>query len=69
MSWTEVFELGEKFGLSCLTTRENFDSVSGVVHTGVEVHRMDSEMSGLVKQPWVQLICCAVCLLYGYNFR
>ena len=49
MSWTEVFELEEEFGLSCLTTRENFDSVSGAVHTGVEVHRMDSEMSGLVE--------------------
>ena len=53
MSWTEVFELEEEFGLSCLTTRENFDSVSGAVHTGVEVHRMDSEMSRLVERPWL----------------
>ena len=42
---------------------------SGVVHTGVEVCRIDSEMSGLVKQPWLQLMCCAICLLYGHNFR
>ena len=25
--------------------------MSGVVHTGVEVRRIDSEMSGLVEQP------------------
>jgi len=41
----------------------------GMVHTGVEVHRMDSEMSGLVEQPWLQLMYCAVCLLHGHNFR
>ena len=41
----------------------------GTVHTGVEVHRMDSEMSGLVERPWLQLMCCAVCLPHGYNFR
>ena len=45
------------------------DSVSGVVHTGVEVHRMDSEMSRLVERPWLQLMCCAVCLPHGRNFR
>ena len=44
-------------------------SVSGAVHTGVEVCRMYSEMSGLVEQPWLQLICCTVCLLCGCNFR
>jgi len=36
--------------------------MSGTVHTGVEVHRMDSEMSKLVKQPWLQLgfsLCAA----------
>ena len=27
--------------------------MSGVVHTGVEVRRMDSEMSRLVEQPWL----------------
>jgi len=27
--------------------------VSGAVHTGIEVCRMDSEMSGLVEQPWL----------------
>ena len=26
--------------------------LSGTVHTRLEVHRMDLEMSGLVKQPW-----------------
>ena len=30
---------------------------------------MDSEMSGLVEQPWLQLMCCAVCLLRGRSFR
>jgi len=39
------------------------------VHTGVEVHRMDLEMSRLVKRPWLQLICCTVCLPRGCNFR
>ena len=43
--------------------------VSGVVHTRVEVRRMDSEMSGLMERPWLQLICCAVCLPRGRNFR
>ena len=43
--------------------------VSGVVHTRVEVHQMDSEMSGLVEQPWLQLICCAICLPHDRNFR
>ena len=43
--------------------------MSGVVHTGVEVHRMDSEMSGLVEWPWLQLMCCAICLSYSRNFR
>ena len=49
--------------------RKDSSRLLGVVHTGVEVHRMDSEMSGLVKQPWLQLMCCAVCLLRGRNFR
>jgi len=43
--------------------------VSGMVHTGMEVHRIDLEMSGLVEQSWLQLMCYAVCLLHGYNFR
>jgi len=34
--------------------------VLDMVYTRVEVHRMDSEMSGLVERPWLQLICCAV---------
>ncbi len=43
--------------------------LSDAVHTGVEVHRMDLEMSGLVEQSWLQLMCCAVYLLHGHNFR
>ena len=43
--------------------------VSGAVHTRVEVHRMYLEMSGLVERPWLQLMCCAICLLHGRNFR
>ena len=43
--------------------------LSGAVHTGVEVCRMYSEMSGLVERPWLQLMCCAICLLRGCNFR
>ena len=29
------------------------DVMSGTVHTGVEVRRMDSEMSELVERPWL----------------
>ena len=43
--------------------------VSDAVHTGVEVCRMDSEMSGLVDRPWFQLMCCAICLPRSRNFR
>ena len=43
--------------------------VLGAVHTGVEVHRMYLEMSGLVERPWLQLMYCTVCLLCGRNFR
>ena len=43
--------------------------LSGMVHTGVKVCRMDSEMSGLVERPWLQLMCCTVCLPHGHNFR
>ena len=49
--------------------RKDSSRLLGVVHTRVEVRRMDSEMSGLVKQPWLQLMCCAVCLPCGHNFR
>ena len=45
------------------------DNVSGMVHTGVKVCRVDSEMSGLMEQPWLQLMYCAVCLPCGHNFR
>ena len=30
--------------------------------------QMDSEISGLVERPWLQLMCCAVCLPHGRNF-
>ena len=42
--------------------------LSGTVHTWVEVRSMVSEMSRLVEQPWLQLMCCAVCLPRGRNF-
>ena len=48
---------------------ESLIILSGAVHTRVEVHRMDLEMSRLVEQSWLQLICYAVCLLCGCNFR
>ena len=55
------------------TLREIIDSFNlellGTVHTRVEVCRMDLEMSGLVEQPWLQLMCCAICLPRGRNFR
>ena len=43
--------------------------VLGIIHTRVEVHRIDLKMSRLVEQPWLQLMCCAICLPYGRNFR
>ena len=46
-----------------------FGLMSGAVHTRVEVRRMDLEMSGLVERPWLQLMCCTVCLPRGRNFR
>ena len=50
--------------------REELEArVSGTVHTRVEVRRIDSEMSGLVERPWLQLMCCTVCLSRGRNFR
>ena len=50
-------------------TKRHYRPLSGMVHTRVEVHRMDMEMSKLVKRPWLQLICCAICLLHSHNFR
>ena len=47
----------------------HFCLMSDMVHTRVEVHRIDSEMYGLVEQSWFQLICCAICLPCGHNFR
>jgi len=38
---------------------ESLIILSGIVHTGVEVHGMDLEVSRLVEQPWLQLIYCA----------
>ena len=43
--------------------------LSGMVHTRIEVYKMDSELCGLVEQSWFQLIYCTVCLPYGHNFR
>jgi len=45
------------------------EDLLGVVHTGVEVCRMDLEISGLAEQPWLQLMCCTICLPHGRNFR
>jgi len=47
---------------------QGLDAMSGMVHTGVVVHRIDLEMSGLVEWPWLQLMCCTVCLPHGCNF-
>jgi len=58
-----------KYGSDNLIIFYCYTYLSGAVHTRVEVHRMDLEMSGLVEQPWLQLMCCAVCLLHGHNFR
>ena len=54
---------------SFLSNFTSHQRMSDVVHTRVEVRRMDSEMSGLVEWPWLQLMCCAVCLPHGRNFR
>jgi len=48
-----------------ITLHSNHLSMSGTVHTGVEVHRMDSEMSGLVNNLDFSLytvlsVCCVV---------
>jgi len=71
-SWLKYF--GHSTSLCMRATRAIVNhapigKLSGAVHTGVEVHRMDSEMSGLVERPWLQLMCCAVCLPHGRNFR
>ena len=44
-------------------------ALSGAVHAGVEVRKMYLEMSRLVERPWLQLMCCTVCLPRGHNFR
>jgi len=43
--------------------------LSGVVHPKMKVYRMNSEMSKLVEQPWIQLMYYTVCLPRDYNFR
>ena len=40
--------------------------LSDMVHTGGEDCL---EICGLIKQPWLQLMCCAICLLHSHNFR
>jgi len=47
---------------------ESLIILSDMVHTGMEVCRMDLKMSGLVEQPWLQLMCCAIYLPYSRNF-
>ena len=32
-------------------------------------HKIGSEMCGLVEWSWLQLMCCAICLPHGHNFR
>ena len=34
---------------------------------GVKVHGINSKMCELVEQPWLQLMCCTVCLPCGHN--
>ena len=58
-----------RYFLCLLISTFNDTILSGAVHTGVEVHRIDSEWSRLVEQPWLQLMCCTICLLHGHNFR
>jgi len=36
---------------------------------GIKVYKMDLEMCRLVEQPWLQLMCCTVCLSHGCNFQ
>ena len=36
---------------------------------GVKVCEIGLEMYRLMKWPWLQLICYAICLPYGHNFR
>ena len=43
--------------------------LSDMVYTGVGVYRIDLEISRLVEQPWLQLICCTIYLPHGHNFR
>jgi len=55
--------------ISSVSTIATLSYLLGMVYTRVKVHRMDLEMSRLVEQPWLQLMCCAICLLHGHNFR
>ena len=32
-------------------------------------YQVGSPQDGLVERPWLQLICCTICLLRGHNFR
>ena len=67
-AWPKLQAIAKK-GTECNCRKGSLIILLGTVHTRVEVHRMDSEMSGLVERPWLQLMCCAVCLLRGCNFR
>ena len=57
------------FAYSCELDLIETRRLSGAVHTRVEVYRINLEMSGLIERPWLQLICCAICLPRGCNFR
>ena len=67
-AWPKLQAIAKK-GMECDCRKGSLIILSGTVHTGVEVRRIDSEMSGFVEQSWLQLICCTVCLPRGRNFR
>ena len=50
--WETPIDIG-KSGDNFKDGKPKCFNLSGAVHTGVEVHRMDSEMSRLVEQPWL----------------
>ena len=66
---SRIFRSSDWTGRNQDGKEEDKRSISGAVYTRVEVRRMDSEMSGLVERPWLQLMCCTICLLHGHNFR
>jgi len=68
--WPDILVVCCCFYIYCIyADSSHLRLLSGTVHTGMEVRRIDSEMSRLVERPWLQLMCCAVCLPHGHNFR